>query len=60
MMDPKDLAKLVRRMRQAQRDYFRDRTPSLLAASKALERELDDLIVALLDDETKPALFDGQ
>ena len=54
-MDLKDFVKLVARMRQAQRDYFRSRDPAVLEESKALEREVDKAVKELADD--RPRLF---
>lgn len=40
-MNVKELAQLVLQMRQAQRAYFRDRSPQLLSAAKEAERAVD-------------------
>jgi hypothetical protein len=40
-MSPTDFRELVRRMRSAQRDYFRTRDWGVLDRSRALEREVD-------------------
>lgn len=52
-LDPKvieawqQLEQLTRQMRQAQRDYFKNRTQSSLVESKGLERQVDDLLIRL-------------
>lgn len=40
----KDFVELVRRMREAQRSYFRDKTPALLKESKIRERDVDQSV----------------
>jgi len=55
LKDAADFIELVRQMRQAQRAYFRDRSPAALARSKELERAVDRAIAAALT--TQPKLF---
>lgn len=38
------LAMKVREMREAQRNYFQQRSPGWLSESKKLEKEVDDLL----------------
>ena len=51
-----ELAQLVKEMREAQKLYFRDRSPQLLDHSKRLERELDLTCKVILDRQK--VLFD--
>ena len=48
------LAKLGQQVREAQRQYFRHRTPDALAASKALEKRFDQACKETLE---QPGLF---
>ena len=48
------LLEKVRVMRQAQREYYRNRLPGDLTAAKSMEREVDS-ILHLLDVGTKAA-----
>lgn len=52
-MTVRELAELVRAMREAQRTYFKTRTPESLKASMTLERELDAATAEIL----RPSLF---
>ena len=54
-MTERDLARLVLRMRIAQRAYFRSRKQIDLEDSKRLEREVDQ---AVTDTLRQPTLFD--
>lgn len=54
-----ELAGLARRMREAQRRYFRERTPGSLEESKRLERELDRATAEVLDPRP-PSLFEEE
>lgn len=56
-----ELADLVRRMRDAQRRYFRTRSGEDLDKSKALEREVDLALETALapPGEKQGQLFDG-
>jgi hypothetical protein len=55
-MNATELARLVTRMRQAQKKWFRgDKSSATLEASKALEREVDRACAAVLEPE--PPLF---
>lgn len=56
-MTAKDLADLVRRMRQAQKRYFTLRDTGSLEESKKLEREVDAACAEALDSR-QPSLFD--
>ena len=54
-MNATELALLVKRMRDAQRRYFKGRTSDLLCESKRLEAEVDGAVAATLSG---PSLFD--
>lgn len=49
-----ELARLVRAMRGAQRQYFRTRSSADLEHSKAMERQLDATVAEILEP---PGLF---
>lgn len=51
-MDAEEFRALVRRMRQAQRDYFKSRSIEKLRESKELERTVDAAL------NQTPGLFD--
>ena len=53
-MDVKQLAELVNKMRNAQREYFRTRSASSLEDSKRLEKQVDQAIAEVL---SQPTLF---
>jgi len=46
-----DFVALVKAMRDAQRRYFRERSPAALEESKRLEREVDAAVKAAGDDQ---------
>ncbi len=48
-----ELALLVRQMRDAQRTYFRERSPQALSTSKELERRIDRVVADVLDKQPK-------
>lgn len=48
-----DFYNLVRRMRDAQKRYFRDRRHSDLEESKQLEKAVDKIIKGYFDKQTK-------
>lgn len=52
------LMKLVREMRQAQREYFAQRTPAALDVSKRLERAVDRMLAELASGERQAGLFE--
>lgn len=54
-----DLVDLVRRMRTAQKKYFRDRTPSLLTEARDYERRVDK-VLADLAAPPQPSLWGGR
>lgn len=56
-MEARELAALVADMRNAQKEYFRTRSPAALDNSKSLERQVDK---ACKDVLAQPGLFDGQ
>lgn len=52
-----DLARKVKEMRQAQRNYFKTRAPKYLDRSKEMEREVDGITEEILNPQI--SLFDG-
>ena len=48
-----ELARLVRQMRDAQRTYFRERSPQSLSFAKELERRIDRAVSDVLDKQAK-------
>lgn len=50
-MNLEGYAALIRQMRQAQNDYFRERSPQLLSRAKELERRVDDVTAEVLDKQ---------
>lgn len=58
-MTTNDLAYLVKRMRDAQKNYFRTRAPEVLGESKKLEREVDAAVKGVLEPPA-PTLFDDE
>jgi len=52
-----ELARLIQRMRDAQRHYFRTRSLEALDDSKRLERELDHAARVILED--RPPMLPG-
>jgi len=52
-MKTEDLAVLVREMRDAQKAYFKERSPQQLSVSKELERRVDKVVADILDKQTK-------
>ena len=60
-MTPEEFKALVAEMREAQRSYFRERTPQCLSKSRELERVVDRVLRDELIDKTfGPDLFAGQ
>jgi hypothetical protein len=57
MTDLKAFARLVNEMRQAQKEYFRTRSPAALERSKQLEKRVDE---ATADVFRQPTFFDGE
>src|SRR5436309_3393899 len=58
VMDLESLARLVRDMRQHQRDYSRTKSQAELAASKDYERRVDQAVKEVLNPPA-PGLFDA-
>jgi hypothetical protein len=56
-MNEREFARLVLRMRTAQKSYFRNRKQIDLEDSKQLEREVDAAVREIL---TQPTLFDSR
>ena len=55
--------RLVERMRDKQKEYFRTKSQAVLNESKQLEREVDSEIQRannILNNRQQPSLFDGQ
>lgn len=55
--------RLVERMRNKQKEYFRTKSQAVLNESKQLEREVDSEIQKankILNNRQQPSLFDGQ
>lgn len=60
-MDAKEFYDTVKRMRSAQRDYFKTHSPSYLREAKMLEKAIDDEITRVDKIESSkrnPKLFD--
>lgn len=60
-MNARDFFRLVARMRESQRAYFKTRASVHLQASKRLERQVDEEISrvnAILERRDNPTLFD--
>jgi hypothetical protein len=55
----RDLALLVRRMRDAQKEYFRERSMEGLTRAKGLERDVDRAVVAILTRLLEPTGADA-
>jgi phosphate uptake regulator len=47
----KELAQLVKQMREAQRQYFKERSPQWLSTAKELERRVDKEVMQILDSQ---------
>jgi hypothetical protein len=54
MVGAKELAALVNEMRQAQREYFRTRSPAAMDRARQLETRVDRAVREILD---QPSLF---
>ena len=55
----KEFAELVCRMRTAQKSYFRTRCYTVLDNSKILERQVDDAIREISEQQNQLSLFPG-
>lgn len=51
-----ELAELVKRMRDAQRAYFRDRSYDNLRSAKLAEQAVDELVSGILGADRQPTL----
>lgn len=62
MITPAEFARLVRDMRDAQKEYFRTRDIGVLQRSKRLERRVDDVVedLATSDQAEQGRLFGGK
>ena len=49
----REVAQLVRDMRDAQKTFFRNSSTMALSNAKALERRVDELVSEVLDDQLK-------
>lgn len=58
-MTIEELARLVKSMRDTQKAYFRERTPTKLRESKDAEWRIDATVKEILDPP-QPGLFDGE
>jgi hypothetical protein len=56
MKDSRDIINKTRAVREAQNNYFRTRTQSDLNKSKALERELDNLLAGKTPEKVSQQL----
>ncbi|MCE5327865.1 MAG: hypothetical protein LLG01_15775 [Planctomycetaceae bacterium] len=50
-MDGRELAKLVKAMRDKQKEFFRGHEPQVLQEAKALERQIDQAIEKALSGQ---------
>jgi hypothetical protein len=55
-----ELARLVADCREAQREYFRDRTPNALGRSKKLERDVDEAVRTVLNGHGRQGELFGE
>jgi hypothetical protein len=53
-MKVKDFLILVKEMRQAQKDYFKNRTQTRLWLAKVLEKKVDEVLNIEIKDEEHP------
>jgi hypothetical protein len=53
MENIKDLAKLVKETRDAQKEYFKSRSLDCLNKSKALEKKLDETVAEIINPTIK-------
>lgn len=56
-MNDKELIELVKRMRESQRTYFRDRSQLMLSISKQLEKQVDKEIDSRENKYEEQSLF---
>lgn len=52
----KEFVQKVIQMRNAQKAFFESRSPSFLSEAKRLEREVDQMIARIIDEEKNPSL----
>jgi len=52
-MKIEEFAELVRQMRDAQKSYFKERSPQWLSTAKELERRVDSAVKNVLDAQKK-------
>lgn len=55
----KEFVQKVIQMRNAQKAFFESRSPSFLSEAKRLEREVDQMIARIIDEEKNPSLNFG-
>lgn len=55
----KEFVQKVIQMRNAQKAFFESRSPSFLSEAKRLEREVDQMIQRIIDEEKNPSLNFG-
>mgnify|MGYP003303787135 FL=1 len=57
-MDKAFVEKVIQ-MRNAQKAFFQSKSPSFLSEAKRLEREVDQMIDRIIDEEKNPSLNFG-
>jgi len=57
-MDKAFLEKVIQ-MRNAQKAFFQSKSPSFLSEAKRLEKEVDQMIDRIIDEEKNPTLNFG-
>lgn len=57
-MDEEFLEKVIQ-MRNAQKAFFQSKSPSFLSEAKRLEKEVDQMIDRIIDEEKNPSLNFG-
>ena len=55
----KEFVQKVIQMRNAQKSFFKSKSPSFLREAKRLEREVDKMIERIIDEENNPSLNFG-
>ncbi len=60
MMDAKQLAEIVRNVRNLQKQYFRTRSPMTLEDSKLAEKHLDAVLAVILDPPETDLFSQGE
>lgn len=55
----KEFVEKVIQMRKAQKAFFQSKSPSFLSEAKRLEKEVDQMITRIIDEEKNPSLNFG-